>query len=92
MIQSGICNLSDVKRYLDYFVNNVLFESKSLSRKDNRTFYPISKDICNHYNLAIFSRVLAKMDQENMECLVKNWLQNEDSDDKLHFHPYIAGD
>jgi len=92
LVKSGICNLSDVKRNLDYFVDKELFENKSLPSKDNRRFYPTPKDIRNHYNLAISSRRLAKMDQENVDCLVKKWRQNGDPDDKLHFRPYVAGD
>ena len=91
MVNSGIRNLQEIRRSLSMFVTEVLFKDKEPPEKSNRRFYPTQKDIRNHYNLAFSKRKLAKLDQENVSCLVEKSLESSNLGDKMLFRPYVAG-
>ena len=91
LVNDGLCNLREIQRALECFVCNGLFKNERVPEKLNRRFFPTKEDIRNHYNLAFSKRKLAKMDQENVSCLINKWLSTGDVNDKMFFRQYIAG-
>lgn len=52
MVSEGVVHVTDMKSRLDEYVVS-LFSGKQMPSKDNRRYYPLTKDLSNHIQKAL---------------------------------------
>ena len=90
LIDNGVSNIREIERSLKSYIVHELFKDQVPPHFSNRRFFPTHRDIRNHYNACFNKRKLANIDQENVHCLVEEWKEKAEADDKYLFRPYKA--
>ena len=88
LVDEGVSSVTEMKRHLDHFVEHELFRNGVVPSKTRRSFYPTRKDIANCMTRAKAAKQYSLIDQENVECLVKEWQLNNPNDNYF-FRPYV---
>jgi hypothetical protein len=88
LVEEGVSSVTEMKRHLDHFVKHELFRNGVVPSKTRRSFYPTRKDIANCMTRAKAAKQYSLIDQENVECLVQEWRQNNPNDNYF-FRPYV---
>ncbi|CAB4044442.1 Hypothetical predicted protein, partial [Paramuricea clavata] len=76
LVEQNISNVTEVKRWLDHFVENELFRDvpkTQLPRKTNRRYYPSRQDLRNHIGRAISAFKYCDDDQESLARKIEEW-------------------
>lgn len=79
-----------MKRNINRYVKEVLFEGKPLPPSSSRRFFPLQKDLANHILNEVNTLKHSKIDQENLEHLFEKWKQ-ERPEDSFFFRGYTQG-
>lgn len=87
IVNSGITNVTIVKKILKSFVEAEFTNKEIRPSLFDRAFYPLSKDIKNHIHKAIASGKLSELDQENLRAKVDEWKKEEDCCRHFYFRP-----
>lgn len=87
IVNSGITNVTIVKKILKSFVEAEFTNKEIRPSLFDRAFYPFSKDIKNHIHKAIASGKLSELDQENLRAKVDEWKKEEDCCRHFYFRP-----
>lgn len=84
----GISSVNEMKRHLNYYVKNELFQGGTPPSHFNRRFFPSKTTIKNHMYRAYIKEQLSNIDQENLEKKIEIW-QKERENDTFLFRPYL---
>ena len=79
LVEDGVRNVQEMQRHIKSFVENNLFKNKPVPSSLNRQFFPRKVDIRNYMYKASVKMRFSKLDQENVEELVKHWQQESPS-------------
>ena len=75
-VKQNITNVTEVKRWLDHFLENDLFRDvpkTQLPKKTNRRYYPSRQDLRNHIGRAISAFKYCDDDQESLAKKIDEW-------------------
>lgn len=78
----GVRKRGEMRRHLNNFVKNELFKGETPPPQNRRRFYPRRKDLDYYISKAKLENRLAKMDQDNIEELIKKW---QTTDNNFYF-------
>lgn len=69
----------EVKKLLAYHVENIVFGDGKCPKpsKLNRSYYPTNTDIINHIYIATSKQKLSKLDQVNLQEMIKIWRKKD---------------
>ncbi len=76
LVEQNITNVTEVKRWLDHFIENNLFRDAPKTqhpRKTNRRYYPCRQDLKNHIGRAISAFKYCNDDQESLARKIDEW-------------------
>ena len=79
-VNEGVRDVREMQRHVKIFVKNELFHGTSLPPPTSRRYHPKKKDIWNHMYIAAVKLTFSKIDQENLELKVKEWVKQSPND------------
>jgi len=82
--------LGEMKRCINRYVKETLFEGKQLPPNSSRRFFPLSRDITNHMLNEENQLKHSKIDQENLHILIEKW-KIAKPNDLFYFRGYTEG-
>ncbi|XP_077513428.1 uncharacterized protein LOC144124556 [Amblyomma americanum] len=87
LVCEGVTSVQEVKKCLDYYVQDVLFGGKNKPSRSCRAFFPTQEDIHNHIQAALRRDRFSSFDQENAKQLIDKY-QREEPDSKFFYRQY----
>ena len=90
-MDEGITSVNEMKRHLNTYVKNEIFQENDTPSILNRRFFPSKTTIKNHMYRTFIKEQLSNIDQENLEKKIEIW-QKERPGDKFKFRPYVEQD
>ena len=76
-----------MRRNIDRYVKETLFDGKPLPPSSSRRFFPLAKDISNHILNEENRLKYSKIDQENLQHLIDEW-KTKRPDDSFFYRGY----
>ncbi|KAL3193831.1 hypothetical protein MRX96_000119 [Rhipicephalus microplus] len=89
MAGDGITSVSDVKKCLHYFVQDVLFANKEKPDSSCRAFFPTHRDISNQIQAVLKKDRFSTVDKEIAIILIEK-IWGEQTESSVVYRPYAA--
>ena len=89
LVAEGVRDVSEMRRHVNVFVKNNLFQGMTPPPTTNKRFYPSAATVKNHMYNAVVKQRLSKIDQANLNEKIKLW-KAQYKDDLFEFRPYLS--
>jgi len=89
LVSEGVRDVSEMKRHLNVYVRNNLFQGTTPPPKSDKRFHPSTTTIKNHMYIAVIKQRLSKVDQANLMEKIKVW-RTQYEEDFFEFRPYLS--
>jgi len=89
LTRQGVRKVNEMKRHLENFVSNELFNGERPPPMTRRRFYPDNKDISNYISKTKNEQRHSTVDQENLQVLLEQWKERNPYD-SFFFRPYTS--
>jgi len=83
----SVRRVSDVKKYLEHYVVNELFQGKAIPSRTRRRYFPRKKDIANEISKIKRAKQFTQIDQDYLHHLISKWSVQK-PEDKFFFLPH----
>ena len=83
----SVRRVSDVKKYLEHYVENELFQGKAVPSRTRRRYFPRKKDIANEISKIKRAKRFTQIDQDYLHHLISKWSLQK-PEDKFFFRPH----